>query len=109
MVVEGMRCCEIACRNFDLSQGIARSSGGLWLLKIACVPELQLATGNWQLAIANGAVATAADRFSHVKRCSTFNLRGLVVSTLCYRGNGIAKEYSMDVSRMSVAGKRRSI
>ena len=95
MVEEGMRCCEIAYRNSDVSQRIARSSGGLWLREIACVPELQL--------------ATAADRFSHVKRCSTFNLRGLVVSTLCYRGNGIAKEYSMDVSRMSVAGKRRSI
>ncbi len=97
-----MRCCEIAYRNSDVSQRIASSSGGLWLREIACVPELRLAT-------ANNAVATAADRFSHVKTCSTFNLLGLVVSTLCYRGNGIAKEYSMDVSRMSVAGKRRSI
>ena len=90
-----MRCCEIAYRNSDVSQRIARSSGGLWLREIACVPELQL--------------ATAADRFSYVKRCNTFNLLGLVVSTLCYRANVIAKEYSMDVSRMSVAGKRRSI
>lgn len=102
MVEEGMRCCEIAYRNSDVSQRIARSSGGLWLREIACVPELQLAT-------ANSADATAADRFSYVKRCNTFNLLGLVVSTLCYRANVIAKEYSMDVSRMSVAGKRRSI
>ncbi len=97
-----MRCCEIAYRNSDVSQRIARSSGGLWLREIACVPELQLAT-------ANSAVVTAADRFSHVKRCSTFNLLGLVVSTLCYRAHVIAKEYSMDASRMSVPGKRRSI
>ena len=62
MVVEGMRCCEIAYRNFDLSQGIARSSGGLWLLKIACVPELQLATGNWQLRTAQSQLLQIASR-----------------------------------------------